>query len=114
MAYVGQFQDLGSSINGIPKNITGFYDITLTLTPTAVSANTTSEQMFAYTTAAYAPLSVLQVGDSLDINKATHQAGVGIVNVRVSAPGTLAITYMNSTASSITPATEAYIIGGMR
>jgi hypothetical protein len=57
----------------------------------------------------------LQVGDSLDINKASHQVGLSIGNVRVSAANTLAIQFVNTTAGSlIVPATEQYIIGGQR
>jgi hypothetical protein len=53
-------------------------------------------------------------GDSIDINKASHSAGLGIVNVRASTPNQLAITFMNTTAASITPPAEQYIIGGQR
>jgi hypothetical protein len=55
----------------------------------------------------------LAVGDSIDINKASHQAGLSIGNVRVSAANTLAIQYVNTTAGAITPTSEQYIIGGM-
>lgn len=99
--YTGILQDLGST-----TPIVGLYRILQTITPTAVSANTTSEQTFT--------VPGVQPGDSIDINKASHQAGLGIVNVRASAANTLAITFMNSTASPITPASEQYIIGGQR
>ena len=72
------------------------------LAPTAVSANTTSEQTFT--------VKGLNSTDTIYVNKPTHQAGLGVVNVRVSADNTLAITYMNTTASSITPTTEVYKI----
>jgi hypothetical protein len=73
------------------------------LTPSAVSANTTAEQTFTVTG--------LQVGDMVaGINKPTAQAGLGIVGMRVSAANTLAITFSNNTAGSITPtAGETYV-----
>lgn len=71
------------------------------LTPAAVAANTTAEQTFAVTG--------LQVGDFVETNKPTVQAGLGIVNVRVSAANTLAIAFSNNTGLAITPtAGEAY------
>lgn len=74
----------------------------LALTPTAVAANTTAEQTFAATGIG------LLVTDNVDVSKPSFQAGLGIVNVRVSAVDTLAITYGNFTASPITPAAETY------
>lgn len=44
----------------------------------------------------------LRVGDVVTVNKPTAQAGIGVVNARVSAADTLAITFMNSTASGVT------------
>jgi hypothetical protein len=82
------------------------YIIKQVLTPTAVGANTSSEQTFT--------VPGVQVGDSVDINKASHQTGLAIGNVRVSAANTLAIQYVNTTAGSITPTSEQYIIGGSR
>ena len=70
-------------------------------TLTAVSTITTSEQTVT--------VAGLNVGDAVVVNKPTHQAGLGIVNARVSAANTLAITFMNTTAGSITPtASEIY------
>lgn len=101
MGYPGLLQDASS-----PTPVSTLFIIRQTLTPTAVGANTTVEQTFT--------VPGLQVGDSLDINKASHQAGLSIGNVRVSAPNTLAIQFVNTTAGSITPASEQYIIGGQR
>ncbi|MGX5874503.1 hypothetical protein MJ435_18580, partial [Burkholderia gladioli] len=86
--------------------IQGIYRVTQTLTPAQVAANTSAEQTFT--------VPGLQVGDSIDVNKPSHQVGLSIGNVRVSAANTLAIQYVNTTASAITPATEQYIIGGQR
>jgi len=80
----------------------------LALTPAAVAANTSAEQTFAATGIG------LLVGDNVDVSKPSFQAGLGIVNVRVSAVDTLAITYGNFTASSITPAAETYSVNVLR
>jgi hypothetical protein len=48
------------------------------------------------------------------VNKASHQVGLSIGNVRVSAANTLAIQFVNTTGSPIVPASEQYIIGGQR
>lgn len=73
-----------------------------TLNPTSVSANTTSEQTFTVTG--------LTTTDIVSVNKPSHQAGLGIVNCRVSAADTLAITFMNTTAGAIDPVSEDYLI----
>jgi hypothetical protein len=99
--YIGILQDAS---NLTP--VSTLFIIRQTLTPTAVGANTTAEQTFT--------VSGLQIGDSLDINKASHQTGLSIGNVRVSAANTLAIQFVNTTAGSITPTSEQYIIGGQR
>ncbi|MDC6127020.1 hypothetical protein [Burkholderia gladioli] len=101
MSYLGILQDLGST-----APIQGIYRITQTLAPAQVAANTSAEQTFT--------VPGLQIGDSIDVNKPSHQIGLSIGNVRVSAANTLAIQYVNTTASAITPATEQYIIGGQR
>lgn len=80
----------------------------LALTPAAVAANTTAEQAFSATGIG------LLVTDNVDVSKPSFQAGLGIVNVRVSAVDTLAITYINATASLITPAAETYQVAVMR
>lgn len=102
MSYPGLMQDLGSN----PTPVTGFYRIVQTLTPSQVNANTTSEQLFT--------IPGVLPGDSVDINKASHQTGLGVLNVVVRAANQLAITYSNTTGSPITPTSEQYIIGGMR
>lgn len=75
--------------------------ISVTLSPSAVSANTSAEQTFT--------VNGLEAGDHVVVNKPSAQAGLGIVGVRVSAANTLAITFGNFTASPITPtASEVY------
>lgn len=77
------------------------------LTPALIVLNTTAEQTFT--------VQGLAVGDAVWVCKPTSQAGLGIVNVRVSAANTLAIAFSNNTGSSITPtAAETYVIGVIR
>lgn len=66
--YIGVLQDAS---NLTP--VSTLFIIRQTLTPASVGANTTAEQTFT--------VPGLQVGDSLDINKASHQAGLSIGNV---------------------------------
>lgn len=80
------------------------------LSPAAVGANTTAEQTFTG-----AALAALAVGDFVDVNKPSAQAGIGIVGARVSAAGTLAITFNNHTGAAITPTpAEVYLVCGIR
>lgn len=77
--------------------------LTVTLSPALVAANTSAQQTFT--------VPGLRVGDYVEVNKPTAQAGLAIVGVRVSAADTLAITFGNFTASGITPtAGEAYTV----
>lgn len=76
-------------------NIAGEWVLAITLSPTSVAANTTAEQTFT--------VNGLKVGDFTDISKPTTQGGLGIANTRVSAANTLAIAFINATASAITP-----------
>ncbi len=89
-----------SSIGNIQK--VGLF--TVALAPTSVAANTTAEQTFTSTGVG------LQVGDLVVVNKPTAQAGLGIVNVRVSDTDTLAVTYVNVSTAAITPTTESYLL----
>jgi hypothetical protein len=68
----------------------------LTLSPASVANATSAEQTFASTGIG------LLVGDYVGVNVA-GQAGLGIVSTRVSAADTLAITFGNFTAATITP-----------
>lgn len=74
------------------------------LSPAAVAANTTAEQLFTVTG--------LVVGQTLvSVNKPTAQAGLGIVGWRVSAANQIGIVFSNNTGAPITPtATETYLI----
>lgn len=77
-----------------------------TLTPTSVAAITTAEQTFTVTG--------LVAGSSVWVNKPSWQPGLGIAGVRVSAVNTLAINFVNTTATAIVPTSEAYIIGNFQ
>lgn len=77
------------------------------LSPASVAANTTAEQTFT--------INGLIPGDMVAVRKPTTQAGLGIVNSRTSAANTLAIAFINATASPIVPtASETYEILVMR
>src|SRR6202043_200663 len=65
----------------------GTYALSATLTPAAVAANTSAEQTFTVTG--------LRVGDLVQVNKPTQQAGLDIGGCRVVANNTLGITFMN-------------------
>jgi len=69
---------------------------------TSVPANSTSEQTIS--------LNGVATNDFVTISKPSHTTGLGIVNVRVSAKDTVAITFMNTTGSTIDPGSEIYTI----
>ena len=86
-------------LGNIPKQSV----ISVTLSPAAVSADTTAEQTFT--------VNGLLPGDMAVVTKPTAQAGLGVVGSRVSAANTLAITFSNNTGGSITPtASEVYLV----
>lgn len=72
----------------------------------SVAANTTAEQTFTVTG--------LTTADKVFVNKPSLSAGLGIVNARVSAADTLALTFVNATAAAIDPAAETYAIVALR
>lgn len=87
----------------IMGNILAAGIVSLTLSPASVAANTTAEQTFT--------LPGAKLGDYVDVNKPSLQAGLGIVNARISAVNTIAITFSNNTASPIVPtASEVYLV----
>lgn len=99
--FPGLIQDLGSTVQ-----ITGIYRILQIITPVSVGANTTAVQTFT--------VPGVMPGDSIDINKPSHQTGLNIGNVFVTGANLLQIQYVNTTAGAIVPASEQYIIGGQR
>lgn len=78
----------------------------VTIDVAAVGANTTAEQAFTVTG--------LAMTDIVVVNKPAHSTGLGIVNARVSAPDTIAITFMNCTAAPIDPGAQTYLITSIR
>lgn len=87
-------------------NTFGSYNITATLTPTSVATITAPTQTFTVTG--------LKVGDMVNVNPPSQTAGVSLAAARVSAADTLALTFVNPTAGSVTPAAGAYLITVMR
>lgn len=88
-------------------NVSGEWVFQLTLSPASVANATSAEQTFACTG--------VRVGDFVSVIKPTTQAGLGIVNARVSAKDVLAIAFMNATAATITPtASEVYLVNCAR
>ena len=80
---------------------------TVTLSPSSVANATSAEQTFTMTG--------LLTTDYVYVNKPTAQAGIGIVGARVSAADTLAITFMNATAATVTPtASQKYVVNVVR
>ena len=81
----------------------GLHSLTAVLSPAAVAANTTAEQQF--------PVVGLAVGQLVQVNKPTQQAGLDIGGMRVVSNNVLGITFINTTAAAITPtAAETYNI----
>lgn len=81
----------------------------ITLSPASVANATSAEQTFAATGIG------LLTTDVVLVQKPTAQAGLGIVGTRVSAADTLAITFGNFTAATITPtASEVYKVAVFR
>lgn len=76
------------------------------LTPTSVAANTTAEQLFAVPN--------VVASSAVWVNKPSATNGLGIAGVRVSAAGTIGITYCNVLGAAITPPAESYLVGNFQ
>lgn len=88
-------------------NIKGEWVLAVTLSPASVANATSAEQTFA--------VQGLLLGDYVSVSKPTTQAGLAIVGSRVSAVNTLAITFGNFTAATITPtASQVYLVNVSR
>jgi hypothetical protein len=84
-------------------NILKVFAVQISIDVTSRTASTSSEQDITVTG--------VEVGDIvISINKPSLSAGIGIVNARVKAASTIAITYMNATASPVDPAAETYTL----
>lgn len=80
--------------------------VRVTFNAASVAAATSAEQSIT--------VPGLQVGDYVDINKEAFNAGLGIIDARVSAANTLTVTYMNATAGAIDPASQTLLLLWMR
>lgn len=78
-------------------------EITASLSPASVAANTSAEQTFT--------VPGLIAGTAITVDKPSLTTGLTMGGERVSAANTLAITFGNATANAITPPTEVYTIG---
>ena len=77
--------------------------VRFTFDPASVAAATTAEQTVT--------IPGLQVGDIVfDASKPTNTAGIAVVNARVSAANTLALTFINATAAPVDPPSETYTL----
>ncbi len=96
------------SVGTIMGNVLAMGVVQLTLSPASVAANTTAEQTFTFPG--------IRLRDTIaGVSKPTSQAGLGVVNYRVTADDTIGITFVNSTASPIVPtASEMYKITWVR
>ncbi len=75
----------------------------ITISPTAVAANTTAEYQTAVTG--------LQVGQVVQVSKAATQAGLDVTGARVVSNNLLGIEFINVTSATLTPtAAEAYTV----
>lgn len=81
-------------------NIARMFAVSVTFNPAAVATITTAEQTTT--------INGLRVGDFVICQKPTNTAGVGVVNARVSAADTLALTFVNPTAGSVDAASETW------
>jgi hypothetical protein len=98
----------GYSLSTIARgNVAAEFVLAVTLSPAVVPPNITAEQAFT--------VNGLNVGDFIEVNKPTVQAGLAIINSRVSAANTLQIGFGNLTSATITPtASEIYSVAVTR
>lgn len=101
----GSITPTGSEVYKV-VTLRGLPTISAVLTPSVVAASATVEQQFTVTG--------LQVGQLVQVSKPTSQTGLDIAGCRVVAANTLGITFVNATASPITPtAAETYTVTAM-
>lgn len=88
------------SVGILDGNMLKAFLLGVSLTPAAVATITSAEQTF--TVVGLIP------GDFVYVAMPSLVAGIGIVNARVSAKDTLAISFVNPTAGSVTPVSGIY------
>lgn len=88
----------------IPRgNLLKLYAVQVALDVASVATATSAEQTFT--------VNGVKSGDIVvSVNKPSATAGLGVVNARVSADDTVALTFMNTTAGALDPASETYTI----
>lgn len=86
---------------GAVAQISGIGKAVVSVTPAAVSANTTVEQSVT--------VAGVQVGDWVEVVPPSLTNGVVLCNARVSAANTVQLQWANSTAGSLTPPSGSYI-----
>lgn len=82
--------------------LVGFAKITQSITPTSVSANTTTEQSVT--------VPGVQLGDYVEVCPPALTNGVVLANSRVSAANTVQFQWANNTSGALTPPSGNYII----
>lgn len=76
----------------------------VTLTPAAITGNTTAEQVFSVPGVAASSVAL--------VNKASSfTSGIGIVGYRVTGSSSVAITFINMSTATVTPPSESYTVG---
>jgi len=78
-------------------------ELSATLTPTLIGANTTVEQTFSVT-------GLLATDKLLQVIKPTHTSNLGIVGFRIIANDSLGISYMHIGEAGVTPPVETYTV----
>ena len=86
----------------VDRNGNSYGIATITLDVGSVAANTSEEETFT--------VEGLETGMFVAVNKPSLDAGLAVGNARVSADDTLALTFINSTAGAIDPASEVYTL----
>lgn len=87
-------------MSGVDRNGNAFGVADITLDVASVAANTSAEQTFT--------VPGLDTSMVVMVNKPDLDAGLVVGNARVSAADTLALTFGNSTAGAVDPASEVY------
>lgn len=96
----------GAQIGASGTPLTQVKVYTPTLTPASVLGSISAEQTFS--------VSGLSTADSISVSGPAPVSGSGLVNARVSAADTLALTFVNDTLAALTPTSGVYRIVAVR
>lgn len=83
-------------------NIRALGLVQVTFDPASIATVTTAEQTMT--------VPGVKLGDFVFVSKPTATAGFGVVNARVSAADTIAITAVNPTAGAVNPGSETWTV----